>query len=227
MVHNGGVSDHSYVADDPSGTMEYLDTGAPVPDRAPRRKARPWAPIVAGVVVFLLALVAIGIVGGDWAARTVEARALLTQIDKSEAAMQATQEAVQAAFDTYTSLESPTAEDQATLDAALKAAAAKGHDAVAAAATQVAGVKILRWHPNLAEAQKAYLAHNLAWQDYLSQASADAAVFAQPAENVNATFDAAEEPLRAAVPRPDVLDLQDRIDVIYAPAPSSGGGQQA
>mgnify|MGYP006947914742 CR=1 FL=1 len=36
---------------------------------------------------------------GDWAMRTVEMRNLLTRIEASEAAMQSTQDAVQAAFD--------------------------------------------------------------------------------------------------------------------------------
>jgi len=215
------------VADDPSGAMEYLDTGAPLPGQAPRRKARPWAPIVAAVIVFLVTLVAIGVVAGDWAARTVETRALLTQIEKSEEAMRQTQDSVQAALEAFSAKDNPTAEDQAAVSEALMAAAAKGHDKVADAGVLIAAVKVLPWHESVSAAKEAYLAHNSAWQDYLSQASSDAAVFGQPADQVNATFTAAEQPLRAAVPRPDPLGLTKRIDVIYAPDPAAGNGQQA
>lgn len=225
MVHNGGVSDHSYVADDP--VMEYLDTGAPAPGPAHRRRARPWAPVVGGVAVFLVALLVIGAVAGDWAMRTVEMRGLLTRIEASEAAMASTQDAVQAAFDEFTALQSPTADDEAALKEAVQAAAATGLESVTEAGAGVAAVKVLPWHTTVAEAQTAYVAHNKAWQDYLSRASADAQVLAQPADVVNETFAAAEAPLRAAVPRPDALRMERRIDVIYAPPPMSGDGQQA
>lgn len=217
----GGVSD-------PATSMEYLDAGGQetgAPARAPRR----WAPIVAGAVTFVLVLVVAGALVGDWMERNLEMRALITQIEVSETAMEDTQTAITKAIDDFQAKTNPSDADRTALQDALKAAAASGHDAVASAGELVQGVRILRWHTNIEAAQRAYLAHNHAWQDYLAKASTDINEFSKPQTQVNATFAASEAPMRAAVPRPDLFRLHERVDVIYAPAPTtdSGPGQQA
>jgi hypothetical protein len=219
------------IADDPSGAppMEYLDGRTPSAQPPKRRKPRWWAPIVAAVLVFFVTFAAVGLVAGDWVSRTLEDRTLITQIESSEQAMTTTQDAVEAAIADFQGKTSPTQDDQTALTDALMAAAATGHDAVAASGDQIAAVKVLPWHKDILAAQKAYLAHNKAWQDYLGAASADAQEFGKSHDEVNSTFAAAEKPLRAAVPKPDALKLADRIDTIYAPQPTTGGqgGPQA
>jgi len=221
------VSEPSIFTDPHSDSpMEYLDAGAPTQSR---RKARPWLPIVAGAVTFLVVLVGVGIVGGDWVSRNLEMRQLVTQIEVSEQAMATTQVDVADAIQAFQAQTSPTDADRTTLDTALKAAATKGLAGVTNGGDLVTSVKVVPWHKDIKAAQDAYLAHNHAWQDYLGRASKDAAEFTKTQEVVNTTFAKAEQPMRAAVPRPDLFKLGLRVNVIYAADPTSpdGSGQQA
>jgi hypothetical protein len=84
------------------------------------------------------------------------------------------------------------------------------------------------WHPEIGAAQDAYLAHNRAWQAYLERAASDPAEFAKEQADINSTFAQAEIDVRAAVPVVPLFNLQDRVDVIFAPPPlPEGSGQQA
>jgi hypothetical protein len=227
MVHNVGVSEPSiYTEPHSDSPMEYLDAGAP---ERPRRKARPWAPIVAAAVTFLVVVVGVGIVGGDWVSRNLEMRQLVTQIEVSEQAMASTQVDVADAIQAFQDKTNPTDSDRTTLETALKAAAAKGLTGVTNGGDLVQAVRVSPWHKDIKAAQGAYLAHNHAWQDYLGRASKDASEFTKTQDNVNTTFAAAEAPMRAAVPRPDLFKLGLRVNVIYAadPTASNGSGQQA
>jgi hypothetical protein len=229
MVHNGGVSDPLTYADPHSDApMEYLDTGRPARDR-PRRKARRWAPVVAGAVTFVIVLVGVGVVAVDWVGRNLEMRQLVTQIEVSEGAMAGTQVDLANAIEDFRAKPSPTDADRTTLETALKAAAAKGLVGVTKGGDLVQSVRVTPWHADIKAAQKAYLAHNHAWQDYLGKAAKDPAEFTKTQEAVNSTFANAEQPLRNAVPRPDPFDLALRINVIYAADPTAedGSGQQA
>ncbi len=164
------------------------------------RKPRRWLPIVAGVVTFLLVLVTVGVVVGDVFARNVEMRSLVARIEASESAMGALQEDVQGIFAEYEGRTPLSDEDQAALDEKLKAAAAAGRDAIAAAGQDVEAMRWLVWHREIGAAQDAYLAHNRAWQDYLGRAAQDPAEFARPQDDVNSTFEDAERYVRASLP---------------------------
>jgi len=223
------MSDNERVSD-PDLTpapMEYIDAGgapvAPVQGHPSRR----WLPYVAGAIAFVVVLVGLGAVVGDWGARNVEMRALITKIEASEDAMGTLQENVQGIFAEYEGAGSLSDEDRAAIDEELRAAAAAGRDAVAVAGDGVAGVRWLAWHRDVRDAQEAYLAHNRAWQDYLSRAAEDPAEFARPQSEVNETFMAAEDPIRSALPVPVLFDLVERVDVIFAPPEGSQPGQQA
>jgi hypothetical protein len=227
MVHNGGVSDPVIHSDAHSDApMEYLDAG--VPERT-KRKARPWAPIVGAAVTFVLVLLAVGTVTLDWVDRNLEMRQLISQIEVSEQAMAGTQVDLANAIEAFKAKTAPTDADRTTLENALKAAAAKGLTGVTKGGDLVQSVKIVPWHSGIKEAQKAYLAHNHAWQEYLGKASKDAAEFTKTQDTVNTTFAKAEQPMRSAVPRPDLFNLLARVNVIYAadPAAPDGSGQQA
>jgi hypothetical protein len=227
MVHNGGVSDPlSYADAHNDAPMEYLDAGTP---ERPKRKARGWAPIVGGIVTFIVVLFAVGTVTVDWVDRNLEMRQLVTQIEVSEQAMAGTQVDLANAIEVFKAKTTPTDADRADLETALKAAATKGLTGVTNGGDLVQGVKVLPWHSDIKAAQKAYLAHNHAWQDYLGKASKDAAEFSKTQDAVNSTFAEAEQPIRAAVPRPDLFKLAARVQVIYAadPTAENGSGQQA
>jgi hypothetical protein len=206
--------------------MEYLDAGRTA-SKKPRRRPRRWAPVVAGVVTFFLVLVVAGAMVGDWAARNIEMRALISQVEVSEKAMGDTQKELRTVIDAFQSNTNPTDADKAAFQDKLKQAAVTGLAGVTHGGERVQSVKVLSWHNDIKAAQKAYLAHNRAWQDYLAKASKDANEFANKQDAVNETFAAAEGPMRAAVPRPDLFKLAPRVDVIYAPSEDSGPGQQA
>ncbi len=207
--------------------MEYIDAGGAPAAPSSQRPRRRWVPYVAGAVAFLIVLVGLGLVVGDWAARNIEMRALITQVESSEAAMGDLQSNVQSIFAEYEGTSPLSPEDRAALEAKLKAAAAEGRDAIAKAGDGVAGVRWLAWHRDVRDAQDAYLAHNRAWQEYLGRAAEDPAEFGRPQDAVNDTFMAAEDPVRSALPAPVMFDLLQRVDVIFAPPESSGPGQQA
>ena len=211
--------------------MEYLDAGpagAAVVD-GPQRSPRPgrrWVPIVAGGVTFLVVLLGLGVLVGDWAARNYEMRSLVTQIESSETAMSELQATVRDIYGAYEGSGPLSDEDRAALDDELQAAAAAGRESIAAAADRVQAVRWLAWHREVGAAQEAYLAHNRAWQAYLERASSDPAEFGTSQDEVNTTFEAAEQPIRDAVPLPALFDLIGRVDVIFAPPPTPDGSTQ-
>lgn len=186
-------------------------------------------PYAAGGAAFVLVLLVAGALVGDWGLRNGEMRALVTRIEASEAAMGALQGEIQSVLAEYQDAEALSVEDRAALDERLAQAAGAGRDAVAAAGAQVAALRWLSWHSEVGAAQDAYLAHNRAWQEYLSRAAEDPAEFAVEQTEVNDTFEAAEAPVRAAVPPLALFNLPARVDVIFAPPPDDTGGptQQA
>lgn len=209
--------------------MEYIDVGGVVPDAQPPTPRRPrrWLPVVAGAVTFLLVLVTVGVLAGEAFARNVEMRSLVARVEASESAMGALQEDVQAIFAEYEEGTPLSDEDRAELDERLKAAAAAGRDAIAAAGQDVEAMRWLAWHREIGAAQDAYLAHNRAWVDYLDRAAQDPAEFGRPQDDVNTTFESAEGYFERAIPPLTLFDLADRVDAIFAPPPSEDGSSQA
>jgi hypothetical protein len=206
--------------------MEYLDAGRPTdqPVRAPRR----WLPVTLGVVTFLVVLVGLGAVVGDWAARNIEMQLLVSQVEESEAAMGELQTEIEDLAAEYKDRMPLNEADQAAFDTTLKEIAARNQAAIAAAGQDVAAVRWLAWHGAVGQAQDAYLAHNRAWQDYLGRAASDPSEFARQQDAINSTFEASEPAVRGALPSGALYDLPDRVDAIFAP-PSlpEGTGQPA
>jgi hypothetical protein len=166
-----------------------------------------------------------GLVVADWGFRTAEMNTIITRIEASEEAMRQASENVDAAFAGHSQADASPAE-RAELDAELREIAAEGRDAIEAAALPIAEVVVLPWHSAIEQAQVAYLIHNLAWQEYLDAAAADPAEFLQPQPLVDSTFLESEQPMLAAVPLPDVLDVLSRIAAIYAPPELEPGQTQ-
>jgi hypothetical protein len=215
--------------------MEYLDAGGlttppsaePAATDGAVRPARRWLPPLIGLAVFLVALVGFGAVAGDWAARNIEMQALITQVEESEAAMGTLQEDIAALAAEYQDRLPLNETDQAAFDAAIIDIAETRRADIAAAGDDVAAVRWLAWHQDVRRAQDAYLAHNQAWQDYLTRAIEDPAEFARPQDAVNSTFEEAEPAVREALPPAALYRLKARVAQIFAPPPSDGDGQQA
>lgn len=194
----------------PVGLVQNVDMSS----RTPR-----WLPSVIGAITFVAVLLGAGMLAGDWLKRNTEMRALVTQIEVSEQAMEDTQQAVRDAVDGFQSKTPLTEDDRAAFNELLTDAASAGLREVTRAGDLVASVQALPWHADILEAQRAYLAHNRAWQEYLAAAAQDPSAFAMTPENVNSAFAAAEEPLRSAVPVPDAFGLQAHLDRIFATLP--------
>ena len=105
--------------------MEYLDAGAP---ERPKRKARPWAPIIGGVVTFLVVLFAVGTVTVDWVDRNLEMRQLVSQIEVSEQAMAGTQVDLANAIEAFRAKTTPTDADRAELGDRAQGSGGEGPD---------------------------------------------------------------------------------------------------
>lgn len=188
-----------------------------------------WLPPVIGAVTFIAVLLGAGLLAGDWVKRNTEMRALIMQIEVSEQAMSDAQDAVRDAVDGFSGKAPLSPENQEALNELLKDAASAGLREVTHAGELIVSVRALPWHEDVLDAQRAYLAHNKAWQAYLAAAAEDPSEFGNSHEDVNSTFEAAEEPLRRAVPVPDAFGLLADLDRIYAPPPvvDSGPSEQA
>lgn len=184
-------------------------------------QSRRWAPLVTGVIAFLVTTVVLGGLVADWTLRNQEMDAFVTAVEESEAQMTWAQTNVSLVFD---EAEDPAqAADTEAVAAELRGIGAEGRDRIKAAGEQVAAVRISPWHQDLLAARLAYLKHNRAWQAYLDRASRDAAEFALPQDEVNSSFLAAEPLFRAALPPFDGYSLSERVDLIFAePEPDSG-----
>lgn len=203
---------------------EVVPSGAPAAPSA--RKS--WLGFALGLVAFVVVLAVALAVMGDWLARNAAATRLVDRIEASEATMIAFQADVDAAIASVGDLSAATPEQADAFNAELQAIAADNLPAVEAAGAAVTQTPIPSWHTQLSEARDAYADHNLAWQEYLTALAEDPAVFAEPQERINDTFLLAEDVLRPALPSPALFDLQERLEVIFAPPPvdTSGPTQQ-
>jgi len=190
--------------------------------------ARGWFGPLIGGVAFLVTLGFLGPIAvvGDMALRHAEMEQLLTRVEASEAEMVLVQEEIEAITDDYESLPEPDDADRAELVGRLADAAAYGQEAIAEAGAVVAGDSYLPWHTSIVEAQRDYLAHNQAWQDYLEAAAIDPGELTMTQDDINTTFLDAEASMRAAVPPFASPELRQRVDLIFA-EPEGEEGQAA
>ena len=182
-------------------------------DGLPSRRLPSWIPWVAGLAAFLLTIVAGGALAGDWVARNVQLRELVTAIEGSEAAMGEVQDQITDAF-----------------DATLSNIAANGASSIALAGDKVAAVPLLPWDVAIWNSRQAYLDHNLAWQEYLSAAALNPIELTKDQPAINDTFLVFEETITAAVPDPALFDLEKRVAHLFieqAPADAPQGPMQA
>jgi len=170
-----------------------------------------WAASVAAFVLVLLGTVSAGAAVGDWYLQNQEMGRLLNAVEASESAMGQTSQAV---FDAFgQNLDAP------ALVPALTDIALDGQSRVSIAGDGVAAVRVLPWHRRVIAARDAYLAHNRAWQDYLARAAVDPIAFSEPQPDVDSTFMASEPLMLAALPRPALPLLADRVQAIYLEVP--------
>ena len=198
-------------------TQEVLEVGP-----TKRRAARPgliWAVGITYLVVFsLLASAALLL----FTSRTVQADRLISAVEMSESAMVGVQAEVTVVFAQFEE-EGLTEDRRQELIAELQEIAERGEASIAAAGAQVEAVEVWPINAGIEQAKEVYLAHNIAWQEYLAQAAEDPAEFVSPQPEVNDTFFEARGPLWRAVPGIDLLDLERRLRVIYADSESGEG----
>ncbi|MGI9136606.1 MAG: hypothetical protein ACR2JS_06065 [Candidatus Nanopelagicales bacterium] len=199
-------------------------------DGHPARSLPSWIPWVAGLAAFAITVVAGGALVGDWVARNVQLRELVTAIEGSEEAMGTVQDQINEAFDAYAAKKSPTDAEKDAFDATLSNIAANGASSIALAGDKVAAVKLLPWDVAIWNSRQAYLDHNMAWQEYLSAAALNPIELTKDQPAINDTFLMFEETITAAVPDPALFDLDMRVAHLFieqAPADAPQGPMQA
>lgn len=186
--------------------------------------SRPWFGPMVGLLTFVIVLVGGGATAAvvDWGVRSAEMSDLLTQVEASEAAMTVAQEEIAGIAAEFEQIPQPDDADREAYLSEVAAAAGRGRDAVAEAAVGVEGVAIAPWHSAISQAREDYVAHNLAWQAHLDRASSDPNELTVPQDLINSSFEEAEVSFRAAIPTPATDGIQERVDVIFAPAPAEG-----
>jgi len=188
---------------------------------------RRWFGPLVGLVTFLVVLV----VGGgltivvDSGVRAAEMDVLLSEVEASELEMTVVQTEVQRISEEFGQLPSPTDADREQLVKDLAATAATGKQAIGEAGDAVGQLEFLPWHAALTRAQEDYLAHNLAWQEYLGRAAEDPLELTAPQDLVDSTFADSEVSMREAVPPVFGRALADRVDIIYAEPESASEGE--
>ena len=185
---------------------------------------RRWFGPLVGVVAFAVTLLLVAPVAvvTDVALRQAEMAQLVTEVEYSEAQMLTVQEEIRRVTDDYEAIPNPTDADRAELVGQLADVAAFGQEAIAAAGDDLADESYLPWHTALHQAQRDYLAHNQAWQDYLERATVDPGEFTVPQDEVNDSFMVAERSLRSAVPPLADEELRQRVDAIFAEGAPDG-----
>lgn len=210
------------VAEDVRVTQEVLEAGPQAP-----RRGMPAAVVWAlGIGALILLTVANIVAISDFVARTIEADALITAVERSETSMKVTQEEFAAVMATVDP-ESLTDQQRAALRTELTDLALKSQASIGLAGIGVADVSVLPWHTSITNARDVYLEHNSAWVDYMAAAAADPAEWFRPQAAVNDTFADARDPLIEAVPFVDVLQILARIELIYVSGSGDSGSEQA
>ncbi len=175
-------------------------------------KRRPSRALRAAVLVAVLAAgIAVAVIIGDWATRTAEMDRLLDGIEVSEAAMTSAMDDVRTVIGEGGILGDGEADEAA---GRLERTAAQARDEVEDAAEQIEALAIQPWHAELLAAREAYLAHNQAWQDYLTEAAEDSTRWFEDAPEIESTWDALGPILTDALPRPTVANLDERVERI-------------
>ena len=185
---------------------------------------RRWFGPLVGVVAFAVTLLLVAPVAvvTDVALRQAEMAQLVTEVEYSEAQMLAVQEEIRRVTDDFEAIQNPTDADRAELVGRLADVAAFGQEAIMEAGDDLADDTYLPWHTALRQAQRDYLAHNQAWQDYLERATVDPGEFTVPQDEVNDSFLVAERSLRSAVPPLADRELRQRVDAIFADGAPDG-----
>lgn len=201
-------------------TQEVLEAGPRVNRRLSKSPAFWWTLGISFLVVFSLVATSAMVV---FASLTVQADRLFTAVETSERAMGGVQDRVRGVFEQFDDEDLTEAQREELVDE-LRVIAVDGEVSIGEAGQQVANVRIWPINSRLEQARSAYLRHNAAWVDYMARAADDPAEFVSPQPEVNASFFDARIPLLRAIPAIDLLDLQRRLDVIYAEDEDQGGG---
>ena len=175
-----------------------------------RRSAWPW--VIGGSILAAVAL-CFQLVVADWALRTVEAQALVADVQTSEQVMVDTTDAFKAIIESAGS--NPDDAAKAKMAADLQAECTKQAARLRAAGQLFVDLRIAPWNRRLEIARQAYQAHNAAWQAYLDAGAVDpTSLFSSDQAAIESTWNTVKATLPEAVPVPDVLGLKKKVDTI-------------
>lgn len=179
--------------------------------RAPREAGGPWLLWI----LVAVAIVGTGVVVGDWAARNWEMGRLLTAVEGSESAMQTAKDRISAAQTPGGREREPTPEEIRKARDEISGLAEEGRGQVQSRGQDVAAVSFLPWHAELLAAQAAYLDHNGAWVEYLSNGSEDPVSLVEGDNRISPTWEVAQNTFRATLPPLAWPWLSDEVETIF------------
>lgn len=168
-------------------------------------------------MAWILGLVVLGTVlgAGDWYMRMQEMDRLLDAVERSERAMEASQDGFRAILEEAP--ERPTNAQRRQVREGYAEVAAGAAADVIDTQDRVASVSILPWHRKLSAAQNRYLDHSESWADYYKDLARDVDEFRGQRPEITATFRIAVRALRNAVPNPHPWGkFKRRINAIAA-----------
>ena len=160
---------------------------------------------------------------GDWGMRTVEARALVADVQISEGVMKHTTDRFRVVIEAAGPSPDEAAKERMAAD--LQAVAADEAERLRAAGQLFVDLRIAPWNRRLETARQAYQAHNAAWQAYLDAGAADPSVlFTWDQTAISSTWETVTQTLPEAVPSPDIFDTGAKVEAIITDGSADDSG---
>jgi hypothetical protein len=193
-------------------------------------------PLLFGIVLGSVTVIAVAAGLLDVMFRTDEAERLLAAVEDSEATMYAFDDEVTELFIAYghalDELEGPGLLDPssapeaaalyAEIDAEVSEIARTRRAELSAAVGAVRGLGLLPWHTDLDDARHDYLAHADTWLAFFTDLTAEPERLGEPRPEIDATFFAAGDAMRRAVPSWADSELHRRVEEIFADPTDAG-----
>lgn len=160
------------------------------------------------VLSFSVMTLALAAAVSDWGLRTLQLNALLNEIEQSEEVMAAAKADVATVLGGDLDI---TGEEDADRRAELQRIAGASATELNAINTRIQAIDVLPWFDDIAAARNSYISHNEAWQSYLTDAAQDANAWFGDYPQIDLTWKLVAPYLRAAVPSPALLSLEERV----------------
>lgn len=202
----------NWAAPDPS-QLEQAEAPLVAPRKKPKKTFR--YRFFTFVMVLSFGLMAAALVAAvtDWGLRTFQLNALLNEIERSEEVMISAKAEVATVLGADADI---SGEEDAARRAQLQQIAASAAAELDAINGRIVAIDVVPWFNNISAARASYISHNEAWQSYLNAAAEDANAWFGDYPQIDLTWQLVAPHLRAAVPTPALLSLEERVSAVLS-----------